>query len=145
MNCREPEDVTFEPIASCRMAIAALAITALLYQPITVAVPVLESMVFPQVAAQGASKTLVAVFAHGDDEVAAAPILARAGASVLRVASSRGISRDESGPRRAVLPDPAAEVFNRPRSVLHGRLRSIPPIDGVSQDAVLGRNRAKGV
>ena len=32
---------------------------------------------FPQVLAQGASKTLVAVFAHGDDEGAAAPILAR--------------------------------------------------------------------
>ncbi len=51
--------------------------TALLYQLITVAVPVLESMVFPRLAAQGASRTLVAVFAHADDEGAAAPILAR--------------------------------------------------------------------
>ena len=52
-------------------------ITALLYQLITVAVPVLQSMVFPQLAAQSASRTLVAVFAHADDEGAAAPILAR--------------------------------------------------------------------
>ena len=78
MNNRNPEDVVFETIASCTMVLAALAITTLLYQQlITVAVPVLKSMVFPRVAAQGASKTLVAVFAHADDEGAAAPILAR--------------------------------------------------------------------
>ena len=49
--------------------IAVLAITARLYQLITVAVPLLESMVVPQVLAQGASRTLVAVFAHADDPV----------------------------------------------------------------------------
>ena len=266
MNHRNPEHVVLETIASCTMVLAALAITTLLYQQlITVAVPVLKSVVFAPVAAQGASKTLVAVFAHADDEGAAGPVLARyarqgaqvyliiatdgaqggahtsiprgqelarvrseearcatdalgihppmllgfpdaqlgsymedrtrtlpadrsdagriatdptrrrdhlgtgrgngpsrssaceqhrdaarsgrrtrrAGALVLRVAASRGISRDESGPRRAVLPDPVGEVFQRPRFVLHGRLRSVPPIDGVPQDAVLGRNRAK--
>ena len=77
MKNRKPEDVVFETITSCTLVIAALAITALLYQLITLAVPLLESMVFPQVLAQGGSRTLVAVFAHGDDEGAAAPILAR--------------------------------------------------------------------
>jgi LmbE family N-acetylglucosaminyl deacetylase len=77
MNHTKSEDVVFETIANCTLAIAALAITALLYQLITVAVPLLESIVFPQVLAQGASRTLVAVFAHADDEGAAAPILAR--------------------------------------------------------------------
>ena len=77
MNNRKPEDVVFETIAGCTMVIAALAITALLYQLISVAAPLLKSMVFPQVLAQGASRTLVAVFAHPDDEGAAAPILAR--------------------------------------------------------------------
>jgi len=77
MKNRKPEDVVFETITSCTLVIAALAITALLYQLITVAVPLLESIAFPQVLAQGAPKTLVAVFAHGDDEGAAAPILAR--------------------------------------------------------------------
>ena len=32
MNNRKPEDVVFETIASCTMVLAALAITALLYQ-----------------------------------------------------------------------------------------------------------------
>jgi LmbE family N-acetylglucosaminyl deacetylase len=78
MNKRNPENVVFETIASCAMVLAALAITTLLYQQlITVAVPALKSMVFPRVAAQGASKTLVAVFAHPDDEGAAGPVLAR--------------------------------------------------------------------
>src|SRR6185295_5010706 len=78
MHNRKPEDVVFETIASGTLVIAAFAITALVYRLITVVVPLLESMVFPQVlAAQGASRTLVAVFAHGDDEGAAAPILAR--------------------------------------------------------------------
>ena len=36
----------------------------------------------------------------------------RAGASVLRVASRRGISRDESGTWRAALPDPTFEYFS---------------------------------
>jgi LmbE family N-acetylglucosaminyl deacetylase len=77
MQNTKPEDVVFETIASCTLVIAALALTALLYQLITVAVPLLESSVFPRVLAQAASRTLVAVFAHGDDEGPAAPILAR--------------------------------------------------------------------
>jgi LmbE family N-acetylglucosaminyl deacetylase len=77
MNYRKPEDVVFEAVAGCTMVIAAIAITALLYQLVSVAVPVLESTVFPRLAAQGASRTLVAVFAHADDEGAAGPILAR--------------------------------------------------------------------
>ena len=77
MNNRKPEDVVFEATVSFTLFVAVTAITALLYQLITVAVPRFESMVFPRVLAQGASRTLVAVFAHGDDEGAAAPILAR--------------------------------------------------------------------
>jgi LmbE family N-acetylglucosaminyl deacetylase len=77
MTNRNSEDVVFETIASCVLAIAALVITALLYQLITVVVPLFESMMVPRLQAQGAAKTLVAVFAHADDEGAAAPILAR--------------------------------------------------------------------
>ena len=77
MKNRKPEDVVFETSASCALVVAALAITVPLVQLITAAVPLLESMVVQQVLAQGASKTLVAVFAHADDEGAAAPVLAR--------------------------------------------------------------------
>jgi LmbE family N-acetylglucosaminyl deacetylase len=77
MNNRKPEDLVYETVASCTLVIAALALTVLLYQLITAAVPLLESIVAPQVLAQGTSKTLAAVFAHGDDEGPAAPILAR--------------------------------------------------------------------
>src|SRR6266487_3165200 len=77
MNNRHAEDVVFETIVSCTLAIAALVITTLLYQLITVVVPLFESMLFPGLAAQGAARTLVAVFAHSDDEGVAAPILAR--------------------------------------------------------------------
>jgi LmbE family N-acetylglucosaminyl deacetylase len=77
MQNRKSEDVVFETIASCTLVIAALVITALLFRLITLVVPLLESRVFPQLMAQGASRTLVGVFAHADDEGAAAPILAR--------------------------------------------------------------------
>lgn len=82
---RNPGDAGFETIASGTLVIAALAIAALLHQLITVAVPRLESSVFPQVLAQGESRTLVAVFAHGDDEGAAAPMLARYAREGVRV------------------------------------------------------------
>lgn len=93
MKNRKPEDVVFETTATCTVLVAATAFAALLYQLISVAVPVLESLVFPRVAAQGASKTLVAVFAHADDEGAAAPILARyarEGAQVYLVIATDG-------------------------------------------------------
>jgi LmbE family N-acetylglucosaminyl deacetylase len=77
MTNRLSEDVVFETIASCALAIAALVVTALLYQLITLVVPLFESMVVPRLQAQGAAKTLVALVAHADDESAAAPILAR--------------------------------------------------------------------
>jgi LmbE family N-acetylglucosaminyl deacetylase len=57
-------------------AVATL-LAALVYLVITLAVPFFESRMLPVVSAQGAAKTLVAVFAHGDDETAAAPVLAR--------------------------------------------------------------------
>jgi LmbE family N-acetylglucosaminyl deacetylase len=77
MNNTKSEDMVFETIANCTLAIAALAIAALLVGLIAPVVPLLESSVFPRLLAQGESKALVAVFAHGDDEGAAAPILAR--------------------------------------------------------------------
>src|SRR5205809_8114411 len=77
MDNRKTEDVVFEMIAGGVMVIAAMAITALLCQLIMTALPVLESMLMTQLAAQSASRTLIAVFAHADDEGAASPILAR--------------------------------------------------------------------
>jgi len=77
MKNREPENVVFETIAGCTLVIAAMAITALLCQLIAMAVPLLESRLLAQVSAQGAPRTLVAVFAHGDDEGPSAPVLAR--------------------------------------------------------------------
>jgi LmbE family N-acetylglucosaminyl deacetylase len=77
MTNRNSEDVVFETIASCALAIAALVVTALLYQLINLVVPLFESTVVPRLQAQGAAKTLVALLAHADDESAAAPILAR--------------------------------------------------------------------
>ena len=93
MRNRKPENLVFETITSCTLVIAALAITALLYQLIALAVPLFNSMVFPQVLPQGAPKSLVAVFAHADDEGAAAPILARyarEGAQVYLVIATDG-------------------------------------------------------
>ena len=75
-HSRKLEDAAFETTATCTVLVAATGFAALLYLLITVAVPAV-SLVFPHVAAQGAPKTLVAVFAHGDDETSAAPILAR--------------------------------------------------------------------
>jgi hypothetical protein len=49
MKNRKLEDAVFETTASCTVLVAGTAIAALLYQLITVAVPLLESMVFPQV------------------------------------------------------------------------------------------------
>ena len=68
MNDRHSEDVVFQTIMSCALAITADSlITALLYQLITVAVPLFESMLFsrlaalPQGAATGASTKTLAV------------------------------------------------------------------------------------
>jgi hypothetical protein len=49
MKNRSPEDVVFETIAGFTLVAGVTAITLLLYQLITVAVPLLESPVFPQV------------------------------------------------------------------------------------------------
>jgi hypothetical protein len=49
MKNRKPEDVVFDATANCMMLVAGAAIAALLYQLITVVVPLLESMVLPQV------------------------------------------------------------------------------------------------
>lgn len=77
MHNTKTDEAVFELITGCVLVIAALIMTALIVRVLARAVPLLEQMVIPSVLAQGAPKTLVAVFAHGDDEGAAAPILAR--------------------------------------------------------------------
>jgi hypothetical protein len=49
MNSRKPEDLVFETTVGCTLVAAVAAFTALLYQLITTAVPLLESMLAPQV------------------------------------------------------------------------------------------------
>jgi len=77
MDNRNTEATAIELILGCSLVIAALVVTALIVRLLTTAVPLFERMVIPSVLAQGAARTLVAVFAHADDEGAAAPILAR--------------------------------------------------------------------
>jgi LmbE family N-acetylglucosaminyl deacetylase len=87
MNSKSSENVMFEMTATCALLAAGIAIAALLYQLITVVVPVVESMVFPKVIAASpqeaptgaATKTLAVLLAHADDETAIGPILARYG------------------------------------------------------------------
>ena len=47
MSNRKPEDLMFETAASCTLLVTVTAITWLLYQLITVAGPLLDSMVLP--------------------------------------------------------------------------------------------------
>ena len=77
MHNTRTDDTVLELITGCVLVIAALIMTVLIVRVLARTVPLLEQMVTPSVLAQGAPKTLVAVFAHGDDEGAAAPILAR--------------------------------------------------------------------
>ena len=49
MNNRKPEDLVFETTAGCTLVVAVATFTALLYQLITTVVPLLESMLVPQV------------------------------------------------------------------------------------------------
>ena len=49
METKKPEDVVFETTVGFTLFITVTAITALVYQLITVAVPLLESRVFPRV------------------------------------------------------------------------------------------------
>jgi len=85
MDSRHSEHVVLETTATGAVLAAGIAIAALLYQLITVVVPVIESMVFPPVAAASAqdvttgdsTKTLAVLLAHADDESAVGPILAR--------------------------------------------------------------------
>jgi len=73
----ETNSLLFDAIAMGTMFAVATLLAALVYLVITFAVPFFESRMLPVVAAQGAARTLVAVFAHADDETAAAPVLAR--------------------------------------------------------------------
>jgi LmbE family N-acetylglucosaminyl deacetylase len=77
MDNRNTEATAFELIVGCSLVIAALVITALIVRLLTTALPLVEQLLVPSVLAQGAPKTLVALFAHADDEGAVAPLLAR--------------------------------------------------------------------
>jgi LmbE family N-acetylglucosaminyl deacetylase len=77
MHNTKTDETVFELITGCVLVIAALIMTALIVRVVARIFPLLEQMMIPTVLAQGAPRTLVAVFAHGDDEGAAAPILAR--------------------------------------------------------------------
>ena len=48
MKNRKVEDLVFNTTASCAMLVVGAAIAALLYALLTVAVPLLESIAFPQ-------------------------------------------------------------------------------------------------
>jgi LmbE family N-acetylglucosaminyl deacetylase len=85
MDSRHSEDLVFETTATCTVLVAGIAVAALLYQLITVIVPLLESMLFPRLAAASpqevatgaATKTLAVLLAHPDDETPVGPILSR--------------------------------------------------------------------
>jgi LmbE family N-acetylglucosaminyl deacetylase len=106
MQNRKLEDVVFHTSASSTLVIAAFVITALFYQLITVAVPLFESMVFPRVLAQSASRTLVAVFAHADDEGSVAPILARYAREGVRVYLVIATDGAQGGAHTSILRGP---------------------------------------
>ena len=136
---RKPDDVVFEAIATSTIVIAALAIAALLFQLITVAVPVLESIVVPRAAAQGASRTLVAVFAHADDEGAAAPILARYAREGVQVHLVIATDGAQGGAHTSILRGPElARVRSEEARCAADALGIHPPILLGFPDAQLG-------
>jgi LmbE family N-acetylglucosaminyl deacetylase len=77
MNSRASHDNVLAAITGCVLVVVALAITVLILHVIAIAVPAFDRMIVPAAFAQERPKTLVAVFAHADDEGAAAPVLAR--------------------------------------------------------------------
>jgi LmbE family N-acetylglucosaminyl deacetylase len=87
MNSNHSENVMFETTATFALLVVVIAMAALLYQLITVVVPMVESMVFPKMIAaspQGAAtgaatRTLAVLLAHADDETPVGPMLARYG------------------------------------------------------------------
>ena len=93
MNSKHSENVMFETTATFALIVAGIAIAALLYQLITVVVPIVESMVFPKMIAASsqegttgaATRTLAVVLAHEDDETPVGPILARYGREGVQV------------------------------------------------------------
>jgi LmbE family N-acetylglucosaminyl deacetylase len=87
MNSKHSENVMFETTATLALLVAGIAMAALLYQLITVLVPMVESMVFPKMIAASpraagtgaATRTLAVLLAHADDETPVGPMLARYG------------------------------------------------------------------
>ena len=142
MNKRKPEDIVLATIAGCAMVVMAMAVTALLYQLITVAMPLVDSVVFQRVFAQSASRTLVAVFAHADDEGLGAPILARyarEGADVHLIIVTDGA---QGGTRTSIPRGPElARVRSEEARCAADALGIHPPILLEFPDAALGSYR----
>jgi LmbE family N-acetylglucosaminyl deacetylase len=139
MENRQSDDTVFGMIAGCALVITALAITALLCQLLAMALPLIASKVVPTLAAQGAPKTLVAVFAHADDEGPAAPVLARYardGVQVYMILATDGAQggAHTSIPRGAEL----ARVRSEEARCAAGALGIHPPILLGFPDAQLG-------
>jgi LmbE family N-acetylglucosaminyl deacetylase len=136
---RHADEVLFESLATCAIVVAAAMFAALLYVLITTVVPLFESAMFPVVSAQGTGKSLVAVFAHGDDETAAAPVLARyarAGVQVYLIIATDGAQGGlhTSIPRGAELAGIRADEVRCAASALGSQ----PPILLGFPDAHLG-------
>jgi LmbE family N-acetylglucosaminyl deacetylase len=135
----QTKNLVFDAIAMATMFATATLLAALVYLLITFAVPFFESQMFPAVSAQGAAKTLVAVFAHGDDETAAAPVLARyarEGVQVHLIIATDGAQggRHTSIPRGAEL----AGIRAKEVGCAAGALGIQPPILLGFPDAQLG-------
>ena len=142
MNKRKPEDMVLATIAGCTMVVMAMAVTALLYQLITVAMPLVGSMVFQRVFAQGASRTLVAVFAHADDEGLAAPILARYAREGVQVHLIVATDGAQGGTRTSIPRGPElARVRSEEARCAADALVIHPPILLEFPDAALGSYR----
>jgi LmbE family N-acetylglucosaminyl deacetylase len=140
MENRKSDVAVFETIAGCGLVIAALVVTTLICRLIVDAVPLFEQMMFPRVLAQeGASRTLVAVFAHADDEGAAAPILARYGREGVQVYLVIATDGAQGGAHTSIPRGPElAGVRSREARCTTDALGIHPPILLGFPDAQLG-------
>ena len=145
MNKQKPEEMVLATIAGCTMVVTAMAVAALLYQLITAAMPLVESMMFQRVFAQGASRTLVAVFAHADDEGLAAPVLARYAREGVQVHLIIATDGAQGGARTSIPRGPElARVRSEEARCAADALGIHPPILLGFPDAALGSYREDG-
>jgi LmbE family N-acetylglucosaminyl deacetylase len=145
MNKQKPEEMVLATIAGCTMVVTAMAVAALLYQLITAAMPLVESMMFQRVFAQGASRTLVAVFAHADDEGLAAPVLARYAREGVQVHLIIATDGAQGGARTSIPRGPElARARSEEARCAADALGIHPPILLGFPDAALGSYREDG-